>query len=122
MQSIQKSTVVLNVLSIIVHILYHRPSAIVNRAAALKNSGSVRKTTGRLSRQTKSAHAEVILPSVSVFLTVVKFFAFDLLGRGGEGPNVSLLIVQFLSSFFAEFFAGHEFCHGFHVLSSMAVE
>ena len=79
------------------------------------------KAAGRLSRQTKSAHAEVILPSVSAFLTVVKFFAFDLFGRGREGPDVSLLIVQFLSSLFAELFAGHEFCHEFHILSSMAV-
>ena len=80
------------------------------------------KAAGRLSRQTKSAHAEVILPCVSAFPAVVKFFAFDLFGRGGEGPDVSLLIVQFLSSLFAEFFAGHEFCHEFHILSSMAVE
>ena len=79
------------------------------------------KAAGRLSRQTKSAHAEVILPCVSAFPAVVKLFAFDLFSRRGEGPDGALLVVQLLSSLFAEFFAGHEFCHGFHILSSMAV-
>ena len=37
------------------------------------------------------------LPDMSAFLAVVKFFAFDFLGRGGEGPNGALLIVQLLS-------------------------
>ena len=37
-------------------------------------------------------HAEVILPCVSAFPAVVKFFAFDLLGRGGEGPDGAFLI------------------------------
>ena len=79
------------------------------------------KAVGRLSRQTKSAHAEVILPSVSAFLTVVKFFAFDLLGRGGEDPDGAFLIVQLLSGLLAELFAGDEFRHEVHILSSMAV-
>ena len=70
---------------------------------------------------TKSAHAKVILPGISAFLTVVKFFAFDLLGRGGEGPDGALPIVQLLSGLLAELFAGDEFRHEIHVLSSVAV-
>ena len=48
----------------------------------------------------KSAHAEVILPCVSAFPAVVKFFAFDLL---------------------AELFTRDKFRHEVHILSSMAV-
>ena len=58
---------------------------------------------------------------MSAFLAVVKFFAFDLLGRGGEGPDGALLAVQLFSGFLAELFAGDEFCHEVHILSSMAV-
>ena len=47
-----------------------------------------------------SAHAEVILPCVSAFPAVVKFFAFDLL---------------------AELFTRDKFRHEVHILSSMAV-
>ena len=43
-----------------------------------------------IQHKTKSAHAEIILPGVSAFLAVVKFFAFDLPGRGGEGPDGAL--------------------------------
>ena len=72
--------------------------------------------------QIKSAHAEVILPGVSAFLTVVKFFAFDLLGRGGECPGRAFLVVQLLPRLLAELLAGDEFRHEVHILSSIAVE
>lgn len=62
-----------------------------------------------------------MLPGVSAFLTVVKFFAFDLLGRGGEGPSRALLAVQLLSRLFAELLAGAEFRHVGHIHSSMAI-
>ena len=58
---------------------------------------------------------------MSAFLAVVKFFAFDLPGRGGESPNSALLIVQLLACLLAELFAGDEFRHEVHILSSMAV-
>ena len=66
-------------------------------------------------------HAEVILPCVSAFPAVVKFFAFDLLGRGGEGPDGALLIVQLLLRLLAELFTRDKFRHEVHILSSMAV-
>ena len=72
--------------------------------------------------QTKNAHAEVILPSMSAFLAAVKFFAFDLLGRGGEGPDGTLLVVQLFSCPLAELFAGDEFRHEVHILSIIAAE
>ena len=59
---------------------------------------------------------------MSVFLTVVKFFAFDLFSRGGESPNGTLLIVQLFSCPLAELFAGDEFRHEVHILSSIAAE
>lgn len=58
---------------------------------------------------------------MSAFPAVVKFFAFDLPGRGGESPNSALLIVQLLACLLAELFAGDEFRHEVHILSSMAV-
>ena len=69
----------------------------------------------------KMKDAEVILPGTSAFLTVVKFFAFDLPGRGGESPNSALLIVQLLSRLLAELFTRDKFRHEVHILSSMAV-
>ena len=62
-----------------------------------------------------------ILLRMSAFLTVVKFFAFDLPGRGGESPNSALLIVQLLSRLIAELFTRDKFRHEVHILSSMAV-
>ena len=58
---------------------------------------------------------------MSAFLTVVKLFAFDLLGYGGEGPDGALLIVQLFLRLLAELFAGDEFRHEVHILSNMAV-
>ena len=58
---------------------------------------------------------------MSAFLAVVKFSAFDLLGRGGEGPDGALLIVQLLSRLLAELFTRDKFRHEVHILSSMAV-
>ena len=58
---------------------------------------------------------------MSAFPAVVKFFAFDLLGRGGEGPDGALLIVQLLSGPLTEFFTRDKFRHEVHILSSMAV-
>ena len=58
---------------------------------------------------------------MSAFLAVVKFFAFDLLGRGGEGPDGALLIVQLFSDLLTELFSGNKFRHEVHILSSMAV-
>ena len=74
-----------------------------------------------IQHKTKSAHAEVILPSMSAFLAVVKFFAFDLFSRGGECPNSALLAVQLFPGFLAELFTGDEFRHEVHILSNMAV-
>ena len=72
--------------------------------------------------QTKNAHAEVILPGMSVFLTVVKFFAFDLFSRGGESPNGALLIVQLFACLLTELFTRDEFRHEVHILSSIAAK
>ena len=58
---------------------------------------------------------------MSTFLTVVKLFAFDLLGRGGESPGRALLAVQLLPRLFAELLAGDEFRYVGHILSSMAI-
>ena len=58
---------------------------------------------------------------MSAFLTVVNFFAFDLLGRGGECPSRALLAVQLLARLLAELLAGDEFRHEVHILSSMAI-
>ena len=58
---------------------------------------------------------------MSAFLAVVKFFAFDLFSRMGEGPDGALLVVQLFSGLLTELLAGDEFCHEVHILSSMAV-
>ena len=58
---------------------------------------------------------------MSAFLAVVKFFAFDLLGRGGECPDGALLVVQLFSGLLTELFTRGKFCHEVHILSSMAV-
>lgn len=65
--------------------------------------------------------AEVILPSMSTFLAVVKLFAFDLFSRRGECPDGALLVVQLLACLLTELFARDEFRHEVHILSSMAV-
>ena len=44
---------------------------------------------------------------MSAFSVVVKFFAFNLLAHRREDPDGTLLIVQFLSRFLAELFAGN---------------
>ena len=59
---------------------------------------------------------------MSVFLTVVKFFAFDLFSRGGESPNGTLLIVQLFACLLTELFTRDEFRHEVHILSSIAAE
>ena len=56
---------------------------------------------------------------MSAFSAVVKFFAFDLLGRGGT--DGTLLVVQLLACLLAELFTGDEFRHEVHILSRMAV-
>ena len=58
---------------------------------------------------------------MSVFLAVVKFFAFGLLGRGGESPGRAFLVVQLFARLLAELLVGDEFRHRVHILSSMAV-
>ena len=70
----------------------------------------------------KIAHPEVVLPGVSDFFAVIKFFTFDLACGGGEGPDGALLIVQLFSGLFAEPFAGDKFRHEVHILSSIAVK
>ena len=74
------------------------------------------------STQTKSAHAEVVLPDMSAFLAAVKFFALDLSGREREGPDGALLIIQFLARLLAELFAGDKFRHEVHSFPSVAIE
>lgn len=59
---------------------------------------------------------------MSAFLAVVKSFAFDFLSRGEEGPDGAPLIVQLLSGFLAELFAGDGFRHEVHTISSIAAE
>ena len=59
---------------------------------------------------------------MSTFLAVVKFFAFDLLGRGGEGPDGALLIVQFLSRLLAELFTRDKSRHEVHILLPCTTE
>ena len=58
---------------------------------------------------------------MSTFLAVVKLFAFDLFSRRGECPDGALLVVQLLARLLTELFAGDEFRHEVHILSSMAV-
>lgn len=71
------------------------------------------------SAQNKSAHAEIILPGMSAFPAVVKFFAFHFLSRGGEGPGRAFLVVQLFARLLAELFARDKFRHEVHILSSM---
>ena len=59
---------------------------------------------------------------MSAFPAVVKFFAFDLLGRGGESPNGTLLIVQLFACLLTELFTRDEFRHEVHILSSIAAK
>lgn len=59
---------------------------------------------------------------MSAFPAVVKFFAFDLLGRGGESPDGALLVVQLLACLLTELFARDEFRYEVHILLSIAAE
>ena len=59
--------------------------------------------------QTKSAHAEVILPDMSAFLTVVVLFVFHLARHGGEAPCGAFFGVEGAAGFLAQFLAGDEF-------------
>ena len=68
--------------------------------------------------QTKSAHAEVILPDMSAFLTVVVLFVFHLARHGGEAPCGAFFGVKGAAGFLAQFLAGDEFGHGGHFLST----
>ena len=63
-------------------------------------------------RQTKSAHAEVILPDTSAFLAVVVLFGFHLARHGGEAPCGAFSGVERSAGFFAQLLAGNEFGHG----------
>ena len=62
--------------------------------------------------QTKSAHAEVILPDTSAFLTVVVLFVFHLARHRGEAPGGAFFGVKCAAGFLAQFLAGDEFGHG----------
>ena len=56
-----------------------------------------------LEKEKKKSTAVITVTFSGLLLSVVEFFAFDLLGDGAEAPGRSLLQIELFSCFFAHF-------------------